>query len=267
MKTILVGILALEICVPLICAATDDPAKRTATETFLSLADKRAETQNQIVELNVEIESLKNKIQTAQDNQNGLAAAQKRINELRTLGKQRTEDDEKEYESLKKDVLSLNEKLKAVDIPQWRSLLEDRKKELLAAKMAAGDVQSEILSMLAPEQKFKYNMGVTFAVLIGAVVLGFFVISIVDKSVRQEIFAHEAGIQFISLFSIVIAIILFGITGILEGKELAALLAGLSGYILGRVAPRARKDEIDGPRSKRSPGATDPEAASATART
>ena len=31
-----------------------------------------------------------------------------------------------------------------------------------------------------------------------------------------------------------IAIILFGITNILEGRELAALLGGLSGYILGK---------------------------------
>lgn len=52
---------------------------------------------------------------------------------------------------------------------------------------------------------------------------------------RREIFRGQAGIQFITLFSVVIAIILFGILGILEGKELAALLGGLSGYILGRV--------------------------------
>jgi hypothetical protein len=45
--------------------------------------------------------------------------------------------------------------------------------------------------------------------------------------------------QFITIFSLVIAIILFGITGILESKELSALLVGLSGFILGRgVAER-----------------------------
>ena len=36
----------------------------------------------------------------------------------------------------------------------------------------------------------------------------------------------------------VIAIILFGIINILEGKELAALLGGLSGYILGRTSQK-----------------------------
>ncbi len=39
----------------------------------------------------------------------------------------------------------------------------------------------------------------------------------------------QSGIQFLTLFSLVIAIILFGI----KGKELAALLGGLSGYIFG----------------------------------
>src|SRR6476620_2525461 len=51
---------------------------------------------------------------------------------------------------------------------------------------------------------------------------------------RRAIFSGETGIQFLTLFSVVIAIILFGIINILEGKELAALLGGLSGYILGR---------------------------------
>lgn len=40
--------------------------------------------------------------------------------------------------------------------------------------------------------------------------------------------------QFVTLFSLVIAIVLFGVLKILDGRELAALLGGLSGYILGR---------------------------------
>jgi hypothetical protein len=56
---------------------------------------------------------------------------------------------------------------------------------------------------------------------------------------RTTIFSRESGIQFITLFSLVIAIILFGILEILHDKELAALLGGLSGYILGRVSDRA----------------------------
>jgi hypothetical protein len=52
--------------------------------------------------------------------------------------------------------------------------------------------------------------------------------------VIEEIFRGRAGLQFITIFSLVIAIILFGIAGVLEGKELAALFGGLAGYILGQ---------------------------------
>jgi hypothetical protein len=53
--------------------------------------------------------------------------------------------------------------------------------------------------------------------------------------------------QFVTLFSLVIAIVLFDVLKILDGRELAALLGGLSGYILGRgsrserAPPPARK--------------------------
>jgi hypothetical protein len=62
--------------------------------------------------------------------------------------------------------------------------------------------------------------------------------------VAKTIFSGEMGMQFVTLFLIVIAIILFGIMGTLEGKELAALLGGLSGYILGRAThQKSARDE------------------------
>ncbi len=73
-----------------------------------------------------------------------------------------------------------------------------------------------------------------FGALVGAVIVGFFVIAIRSTKIQETIFAGDSGIQFVTLFSLVIAIILFGILHILEGKELSALLGGLSGYILGR---------------------------------
>lgn len=78
-------------------------------------------------------------------------------------------------------------------------------------------------------------MSAVFAVLVAGVIGGFFWIATKDETVRRAIFSGTAGIQFVTLFSVVIAIILFGIIEILEGKELAALLGGLSGYILGRA--------------------------------
>ena len=81
---------------------------------------------------------------------------------------------------------------------------------------------------------FRKTMSMVFAGLVALVIVGFFVISVRDDGVRKAIFTNESGIQFITLFALVIAIILFGIVQVLKGKELAALLGGLSGYILGR---------------------------------
>jgi small-conductance mechanosensitive channel len=46
-------------------------------------------------------------------------------------------------------------------------------------------------------------------------IIGFFILAGIDQKMRQAIFSGDAGIQFLTLFSLVIAIILFGITGIL----------------------------------------------------
>jgi hypothetical protein len=62
---------------------------------------------------------------------------------------------------------------------------------------------------------------------------GFFFFSYRSGSMK-EIFKNDRGLQFITLFSLVIAITMFGLLNILEGKELSALLGGLAGYILGR---------------------------------
>jgi hypothetical protein len=94
-----------------------------------------------------------------------------------------------------------------------------------------------------PKQLFKLQMSGVFAALVGIVIVGFFTVAFRDEQVRREIFAGQAGIQFVTLFSLVIAIILFGIIGVLEGKELAALLGGLSGYILGRSTPTGPKPQ------------------------
>jgi hypothetical protein len=84
------------------------------------------------------------------------------------------------------------------------------------------------------------------------VIGGFYWIALRNASVGSSIFVGDSGLQFITLFSLVIAIILFGLTEVLQGRELAALLGGISGYILGRssrgtqasgVRPSAESEE------------------------
>ena len=103
---------------------------------------------------------------------------------------------------------------------------------------------NQLLSIDKTEGIYKLALSIAFAGLIGVVILGFFKLANIDAVVRQQIFSGDAGLQFITLFALVIAIILFGIIGVLEGRELSALLGGISGYILGRSNVRKAIDAI-----------------------
>jgi len=99
-------------------------------------------------------------------------------------------------------------------------------------------VNQRVTNMLNIEEErnnFRTMISIAFCVLVAIVIIGFYFIAFKKEEIAESIFAGEKGIQFVTIFLIVIAIILFGIMGILEGKELSALLGGLSGYILGRV--------------------------------
>lgn len=119
---------------------------------------------------------------------------------------------------------------------QLTEQLNKKKQELDQAEKDLNLVQRDILKITTPEQSFKATISIYSSALIACVIIGFFLTAWFDPKVRQSVFAGQAGIQFLALFSIVIAIILFGITGILGGNELAALLGSISGYILGKVS-------------------------------
>lgn len=96
------------------------------------------------------------------------------------------------------------------------------------------DLTGSLLQADADSAAYTDRATIVFAVLVGGVIIGFFVVAFTSEAVKTAIFAGDSGIQFVTMFSLVIAIILFGVLKILEGRELAALLGGLSGYILGR---------------------------------
>lgn len=85
---------------------------------------------------------------------------------------------------------------------------------------------------------FKTLISVLFGGLIAIVIALFFIMASRgnESSLAAEIFSSPSGLQFITLFTLVICIAMFGILGILEGKELSALLGAISGYVLGRVS-------------------------------
>lgn len=99
------------------------------------------------------------------------------------------------------------------------------------------DILSEnVLDSETQKAQFTNSATYVFGGMIVIVIISFFLISTVDSRVRFAIFGGQSGIQFITIFSIVIAIVLFGVLEKLDGKDLATLLSGLAGYILGRGA-------------------------------
>ncbi len=88
------------------------------------------------------------------------------------------------------------------------------------------------------QQTFRQWTSFIYAVLIAIIILSFFFI--LFKSNAKDVTAllmGESGLQFITLFSLIIAIVLFGVLNILEGKELAAIISAIAGFILGKYNP------------------------------
>jgi hypothetical protein len=107
------------------------------------------------------------------------------------------------------------------------------------------NIKSDIISAtnqidqtLSPEikqQEFRANITLYFTILLGAILIAFFILlyNKTDKETAKELIG-PTGLQFITLFVLIIAVILFGVLGILERSELSAILSGISGYILGK---------------------------------
>jgi hypothetical protein len=98
--------------------------------------------------------------------------------------------------------------------------------------------RKQIDSALAPEYKeqdFRKSISLIFSGLIAVLLISFFVIVYKrsDESLSKDLLSGN-GLQFVTLFVLIISVILFGILGILQSSELAAILSGISGYILGK---------------------------------
>ena len=243
---ILFGILTV---ILVACFAAD--GQQTNRPDFASLKNKRIQTIAAIDNLRNKIRQLENDIEglpsPSEIESDYLQPAQEDITNLQDrLDKARkeTQPDEEsigrietDLQKRKKDLakyqrdMARKSKIEK-DIEQDRNLLKQHEEQLF-------NIEGQINDLLAVDvvaQNFKSQISLYFAVLVGFMILCFFGIAFYDPGVRVTIFSGQAGMQFVTLFSLIIAIILFGITGILEDKELAALLGGLSGYILGRYA-------------------------------
>ena len=169
---------------------------------------------------------------------------------LRTAKAEEKDDLEREFQVLEGNKIGLTRY-----IEETKKLTERANKIPLELSVAEGSferenscllylqdlnnrIEQKTIELLIPasqKSNFRLYLSIIYAVIVLVLIGGFYGLAFIDPGMRTTIFAQQSGIQFITLFSLVIAIILFGVLEILADKELAALLAGISGYILGHV--------------------------------
>lgn len=121
---------------------------------------------------------------------------------------------------------------------QQDSIRDRIKKNINIVKSDIANCNNQLDLTLAPairEQRFRIIVSICFSALIGILLVVFFLLIYLrsGKDLSKELLSSN-GLQFITLFVLIIAIILFGILNVLGGSELAAILSGISGYILGK---------------------------------
>jgi Na+-transporting methylmalonyl-CoA/oxaloacetate decarboxylase gamma subunit len=135
-----------------------------------------------------------------------------------------------------------------LDTLKGASELQKKKDDAYVLRRRQTQVEQKIAALFDDKRDVSLFRAISTAimgVLIAIVVGGFYVIAWYKDGIATKIFGGEMGMQFVTLFLIVIAIILFGIMGTLEGRELAALLGGLSGYILGKASFKSDETKND----------------------
>jgi hypothetical protein len=192
--------------------SADELAK--ATQALDAAKTKTGVSQATLEQLQKDVDSKQGRVDRMADYESRFKEKQERKQAEADTAKRTTEELARQN--------ALREKITQTQLSYQRLLgeIDDMVNQLFIANDAAN--------------KFKLQMSIAFAGLVALVIVGFFWISFSNDEVKKAIFSNETGIQFITMFAIVIAVILFGIIGILESKELSALLGGLSGYILGK---------------------------------
>lgn len=216
-------------------------------DSYVQLDAERSKTQKEIAEIEGRIKTLRDKIQELENLEADLSDTNNSIKTL--VDKQnKTDLEQQQLQEFNYDKSSLEGKMKGLgegkSLSQLKDELKTQEDNYSLKQRELECIDKTLRKWLSPEGNFKFWVSVIFAILIGAVIIGFFWTAIKDDKVRQAVFAGQVGLQFIALFSIVIAIILFGITGILEAKELSALLGSIAGYILGRTMSSVNKDNV-----------------------
>ena len=163
-------------------------------------------------------------------------------------------DNQAQISRLENDITNLNTLQDEVDLIRTCQLRLDEKIRTIA------DQKQDMIQKLESNFYFRLVVSIAFSAIVFLVISKFFEIINRRDKVVYELFLSQQGIQVITLFLIVISIILLGLLGILESKELSALLGGLSGYILGRTsAPDHSSSLLITEQPEKQPAAPEPE--------
>jgi hypothetical protein len=212
---------------------TSNGAEVAAAKDIADILDQRDRLVTEVAQLTSEVQKLRNDADQLSKTEDEIVKLKSEVSDLQKNlsgpgNATRIDNDNINLKALTQDLGGQSSK-------QLRDQADSKEKTIKEKQAQIGGLLSSLTGKLSGEQTFKQSISFYYAALIAIVILGFFSIAFRDEDVRKAIFSGEAGIQFVTLFSLVIAIILFGISGILDGRELGALLGGLSGYILGRT--------------------------------
>lgn len=233
---------------------------------FKRLREYRAEKQSALLEAQAQLATYEGLIEQARSGSGSSANYLARLRELlATVGRDSTVDIgysmPYEFDQMLGYTTPNSVPASALRDLQQRLLAEDSTAKRRAATIQSayrlaydnirtleGDirrVEAAIDAALAPEirsQQFRTYVSAFFSALIAIMIISFFAtIYLRGGSDVASLLLSDGGLQFVTIFVLIIAIILFGILNILEGRELAAILSGIAGYILGRGA-RIRPD-------------------------
>jgi hypothetical protein len=97
--------------------------------------------------------------------------------------------------------------------------------------------QSDEIATLGKEKSDEIaTVSKVFAGLVGFIIIGFFLV-LLDTQVRHTVFRSAAGLRYMTLFLVAIALILFGLGGIVPSAAIASILTGLAGFVIGSRLP------------------------------
>ena len=86
-----------------------------------------------------------------------------------------------------------------------------------------------------------------FILILTVLLAGFFGLLLFksDTTIARD-FLSGSGLQFMALFALILCIAMFGVLKIIDGKELATMLSGIAGFILGKGYPERNTKSLTG---------------------